>query len=122
MPEIWLRYGTTDVVLDIRFENLANQVSAGFKVMPEEEIGAAIADVPLTDNMLILALSGSKAAGKTSCRKNCYDTCRASSRKRIQFCSRRTAQISRCAYCQPGRQRDNFDKPHRLPVAAGSDE
>ena len=65
MPEIWLRYGTTDVVLDIRFENLANQVSAGFKVMPEEEIRAAIADVPLTDNMLILALSGSKAAGKT---------------------------------------------------------
>ena len=64
MPEIWLRYGTTDVVLDIRFENLANQISAGFQAMPEEEIGAAIADVPLTDNMLILALSGSKAAGK----------------------------------------------------------
>ena len=25
MPEIWLRYGNTDVVLDIKFENLANQ-------------------------------------------------------------------------------------------------
>lgn len=64
MPEIWLRYGTTDVVLDIRFENLANQISAGFPALPEEEIKAAIAGVPLTDNMLILALSGSKAAGK----------------------------------------------------------
>lgn len=65
MPEIWLRYGTTDVVLDIRFENLANQISAGFQELPEEEIRAAIAGVPLSDNMLILALSGSKAAGRT---------------------------------------------------------
>ena len=64
MPEIWLRYGTTDVVLDIRFENLANQISAGFQALPEEEIRAAIAGVTLTDNMLMLALSGSKAAGR----------------------------------------------------------
>lgn len=64
MPEIWLRYGTTDVVLDIRFENLANQVSASFQALPEEEVGAAIAGVSLTDNMLVLALSGSKAAGR----------------------------------------------------------
>lgn len=64
MPEIWLRYGTTDVVLDIRFENLANQISAGFQALPDEEIKAAIAGVHLTDNMLILALSGSKAAGR----------------------------------------------------------
>ncbi len=60
MPEIWLRYGTTDVVLDIRFENLANQISAGFQLLPEEQVRAAIAD-----NMLILALSGSKATAKT---------------------------------------------------------
>jgi hypothetical protein len=64
MPEIWLRYGTTDVVLDIRFENLANQVSAGFPALPEEEIRAAVAGAALTDNMLILALSGSKATGR----------------------------------------------------------
>jgi hypothetical protein len=64
MPEIWLRYGTTDVVLDIRFENLANQISAGFPALPEEEVRTAIVGTPLTDNMLILALSGSKAAGR----------------------------------------------------------
>jgi hypothetical protein len=64
MPEIWLRYGTTDVVLDIRFENLANQISAGFQLLPGEQVMAAIAGAPLTDNMLILALSGSKAAAK----------------------------------------------------------
>ena len=64
MPEIWLRYGATDVVLDIRFENLANQISASFPVMPDDQVAAAVASVPLTDNMLIIALSGSKAAGR----------------------------------------------------------
>lgn len=64
MPEIWLRYGSTDVVLDIRFENLANQISASFPVMSDEQINAAIAGVPLTDNMLVIGLSGSKATGK----------------------------------------------------------
>ena len=64
MPEIWLRYGSTDVVLDIRFENLANQISANFSVMPDEQLNAAVAGVPLTDNMLLIALSGSKAAAK----------------------------------------------------------
>jgi len=64
MPEIWLRYGTTDVVLDIRFENLANQISASFQAMPDEEVSAAVAGAPLTDNMLLVALSGSTAAGR----------------------------------------------------------
>jgi hypothetical protein len=64
MPEIWLRYGTTDVVLDIRFENLANQISASLPPMPDDQIGAAVAGVPLTDNALFVALSGSKAAGR----------------------------------------------------------
>ncbi len=66
MPEIWLRYGTTDVVLDIKFENLSSQISSSFQALPEEEIRAAIASVPLTDNMLVLALSGSKAAAKAA--------------------------------------------------------
>ena len=64
MPEIWLRYGTTDVVLDIRFENLANQISASLPPMPDEQLAAAIAGAPLTDNVLFVALSGSKAAGR----------------------------------------------------------
>jgi hypothetical protein len=65
MPEIWLRYGTTDVVLDIKFENLASQVGSSFAALPEDEVKNAVNSVPLTDNMLVLALSSSKAAGKT---------------------------------------------------------
>jgi hypothetical protein len=64
MPEIWLRYGTTDVVLDIKFENLSSHLSSNFQLLPEEQVASAIAGVPLTDNMLVLPLSSSKAASK----------------------------------------------------------
>jgi hypothetical protein len=64
MPEIWLRYGTTDVVLDIRFENLASQVSSSFALMSEEQARAAYETVPATDNMLLVALSPSRAAAR----------------------------------------------------------
>jgi len=65
MPEIWLRYGTSDVVFDIKFENLSNQISSSFQALPEQEVKTAIiSNVPLTDKTLFLALSGSKAAAK----------------------------------------------------------
>ncbi len=64
MPEIWLRYGTTDVVLDIRFENLASQVSSNFPAMPDDQVREALGGVPVTDNMLVIALSSSRAAAK----------------------------------------------------------
>ncbi|HEX2557085.1 MAG TPA: hypothetical protein VHK86_02075, partial [Nitrososphaera sp.] len=50
----------------IKFENLSSQISSSFQALPEEEIRAGIAGVPLTDNMLVLALSGSKAAAKAA--------------------------------------------------------
>jgi hypothetical protein len=63
MPEIWLKYGTIDVVLDIRFENLSNQISSEFHALPKEEIKTAITStIPLTDKTLGLVLSGSKVA------------------------------------------------------------
>src|SRR5512146_1916659 len=64
MPEIWLRYGLTDVVLDIRFENLSSQISSTFPVISDEQAKAALDSVPVTDNMLILALASSKATAK----------------------------------------------------------
>lgn len=65
MPEIWLRYGTTDVVLDIKFENIANQISSTFQAPLEQDVKTAITScMPLTDKILILGLSASKAAAK----------------------------------------------------------
>src|SRR6185295_2245886 len=37
---------------------------ASFQAMPDEEVSAAVAGAPLTDNMLLVALSGSTAAGR----------------------------------------------------------
>lgn len=65
MPEIWMRYGTTDIVLDIKFENLANQISSTFQTSQEQDIKTELTShAPLTDKMLLLALSASKAAAK----------------------------------------------------------
>lgn len=66
MPEIWLRYGSTDVVLDIKFENLLSHVSSTFELLSEEEVRNSITGMAstLTDNMLILGLSSSRAAAK----------------------------------------------------------
>jgi hypothetical protein len=64
MPEIWLRYGVTDVVLDIKFDNLSSQVSSNFPTMPDDQLRAQIESIQLTDNMLVLALSPSKAVSK----------------------------------------------------------
>lgn len=67
MPEIWLRYGSTDVVLDIKFENLASQISApsSLQPMPDDQVNAAIeGGVRITDNMLVVVLSPSKAAAR----------------------------------------------------------
>ncbi len=64
MPEIWLKYGSTDVVLDIRFENLASQVSSGLQALPDEQVSAELGAVPVTDSMLVLALSSSRASAR----------------------------------------------------------
>lgn len=65
MPEIWLKYGSTDVVLDIRFENLASEVSStNSQVLADEQIKAEFEAVPVTDNTLLIALSSSKQAAR----------------------------------------------------------
>ena len=65
MPEIWLRYGTTDIVLDIKFENLLKHIFSTFSSLTEEEVKLALSDVVLTNNMLIIALYDSKAVART---------------------------------------------------------
>src|SRR5574341_401108 len=64
MPEIWLKYGSTDVVLDIRFENLSSQVCSGLQALSYEQAKAELDAVPVTDSMLVLALSSSKPAAR----------------------------------------------------------
>lgn len=64
MPEIWLKYGTTDVVLDIRYENLLKHIYSSGKTLTDGEIRASLENISLVDNLLVVALSGSISAAK----------------------------------------------------------
>jgi hypothetical protein len=64
MPEIWFKYGSTDIVLDIRFENLLKHVSSAYPSLTEDEIKSSLKDVMLGNNTLIIALSGSRSVAK----------------------------------------------------------
>jgi hypothetical protein len=64
MPEIWLKYGSTDIVLDIKFENLLKHVSSDYPLLTDDEIKSALKDVIIGDNTLIFALSGSRSVAK----------------------------------------------------------
>jgi hypothetical protein len=60
VPEIWLKYGLTDTALDIKFGNLLAEVSSEPTATSEEDITATLEDMPMSNNMLIFALSRSK--------------------------------------------------------------
>src|SRR5919109_2299123 len=64
MPEIWFKYGTTDIVLDIKFENLLKDVSSDYPLLSDDEIKSALKDVIIRDNTLIFVLSGSRSVAK----------------------------------------------------------
>lgn len=58
MPEIWLGYGPTEVVMDVRAENLAGTVSSGGSPMPDEQLAERLSAVDLK-GLEIAALDGS---------------------------------------------------------------
>jgi hypothetical protein len=59
MPEIWLKYGPTDIALDITFGNLLAEVSPDLPLLSDEDITTKLSDIPMSNNMLIFALSRS---------------------------------------------------------------
>ena len=63
MPELWLKYGTTDVVLNIRYENLLKHITASsFALLSDDQIKNCLNDVTLTQDTMIFALSDTKSA------------------------------------------------------------
>ncbi len=58
MPEIWLRYGTTDISLDIRFENLYKDLTPA--QAPNNEADEKLQRIPLEENSLFIVLSSSE--------------------------------------------------------------
>ncbi|HJU12829.1 MAG TPA: transcriptional regulator [Candidatus Nitrosotalea sp.] len=64
MPEIWLSYGSTEVVLDIKAENLERQVSSEGKDLSDSEIASKLQSVDLAKPTEIVILETTKAVHK----------------------------------------------------------
>ena len=63
MPELWFKYGITDVVLNIRYENLLKHITASsFALLSDDQIQSCLNDVELTQGTMIFALSDTKSA------------------------------------------------------------
>jgi len=65
MPEIWLNYGKTDIVLDIRAENLDQQLDSQGKTLADSELGEKIDTLDLAKQMELVILNNSKSVQKT---------------------------------------------------------
>lgn len=58
MPEIWLGYGETEIILDIKYENILNISTPTFGTMTYEKIQSAISDnTTIKESTLILVLT-----------------------------------------------------------------
>jgi nickel-dependent lactate racemase len=65
MPEIWLKYGTTDVVLNIKLENLLSHILSTLPIISDDELRITLNDdVYLKDDTLLFALSNSDSTLK----------------------------------------------------------
>ena len=64
MPEIWLKYGGTHIVLDIKFENLLKHISSNLDLLTDEQVRAKLSGVALMECTLILATDGSKSVAR----------------------------------------------------------
>ncbi|WP_371504578.1 transcriptional regulator [Nitrosopumilus adriaticus] len=64
MPEIWLNYGVTDVVLDIRAENLEQKIDSDGKILEDSAINEKLNSLDLSKPMELVILHNSKSIQK----------------------------------------------------------
>ena len=64
MPEIWLNYGLTDVVLDIKAENLDQNIDSDGKLLDDEVIKEKLSTLDLTKPTELVILHNSKSVQK----------------------------------------------------------
>jgi hypothetical protein len=64
MPEIWLNYGITDVVLDIKAENLEQKIDSDGKLLDDAKINENLSTIDLTKPMELVVLQNSKSIQK----------------------------------------------------------
>jgi hypothetical protein len=64
MPEIWLNYGITDVVLDIKAENLEQKIDSDGKILDDSTINEKLNTLDLSKPMELVVLHNSKSIQK----------------------------------------------------------
>ncbi|NWK02477.1 transcriptional regulator, partial [Marine Group I thaumarchaeote] len=65
MPEIWLNYGSNDVVLDIKAENLEEKIDAGGKTLSDSEIKSKLESLDISKPTEFVVLNTSESVRKT---------------------------------------------------------
>ena len=61
MPEIWLNYGITDIVLDIKAENLEQKIDSEGKILDDSAINEKLNTLDLSKPMELVVLHNSKS-------------------------------------------------------------
>jgi len=64
MPEIWLNYGITDVVLDIRAENLDQKIDSEGTTLDDSAINEKLSSIDLSKPMDLVVLHNSRSIQK----------------------------------------------------------
>ena len=65
MPEIWLNYGSTDVVLDIKAENLEEKIGTEGKTLSDSEIKSKLESLDISKPTEFVVLNTSESVKKT---------------------------------------------------------
>ena len=65
MPEIWLNYGSTDVVLDIKAENLEEKIGTDGKTLTDSEIKSKLESLDISKPAEFVVLNSSESVRKT---------------------------------------------------------
>ena len=65
MPEIWLNYGSTDVVLDIKAENLEEKIDTDGKTLSDSEIRSKLESLDISKPTEFVILNASESVRKT---------------------------------------------------------
>ena len=65
MPEIWLNYGSTDVVLDIKAENLEEKIDVEGKTLSDSEIESKLGSLDISKPTEFVVLNTSESVRKT---------------------------------------------------------
>lgn len=64
MTEIWLNYGITDVVLEIKAENLEQKIDSDGEILDDSTINEKLSTLDLTKPMELVVLHNSKSIQK----------------------------------------------------------